>query len=843
MKINLSALIKPFLCFFIVSVISARELSAATPVIHSAPKPWWILPCKPNNKKPAERNVRDGVYNELVEEQVNVEEKATYNHIITAIVSESGVQNNSEISVSFDPLFERLDFHEVTIWRNNKPQNRLNIDAFKLLPEENELNKFIYNGTYSAKYVLPDIRKGDRIEYAYTITGSNPIFDNKWSRSVYLQGSDLIMHQYTTLLVSAGRKIYLKSFNLLSQPKITEKNGLRRYEWEDFEVPGISTNKFQPKWVNQYAHVQVSEYDSWAEVVNWGLRINPLQTKFTGELADSVSALKKRYGKDKGKFFRAAVMLVQDEVRYMGIETGPYSHKANSPEKVFKQRYGDCKDKSLLLASILNAGGIEAHMALLNTSLLDKIDTFIPAPSIFDHAVVVAIVNGKEAWVDATISNQRGEGTALYFPPYLKALILKPGNNELTNIRQSEAGKVMVVEKYDIRDEFSPVNFKVTTTYTLSHADDIRDDIATTGIAQIEKSYLEYYSKTYNKIEAVDSIMIKDDPKKNTFVTIESYKITNFFKRDSVNGKYTADFYANDISRQLPDVNGQVQTPVSVSYPYNMDYSIKINLAYGWDMENEHNEIKRDTYSFIGDKTISGNDLNLRYRFTYFKDYIPLSDLPTFKKDVKELKDDKLSFSFYYIPDIKKTPFQLNYLMLLITIIVACAFAYAGLRVYKTETTTVKYITGIPPALGGWLIWLAIVLVLTPLGLINYLASEGFFSMSKWNLVNAGVVSKMHKALLVFEVLGYVSVICFSAFCALLVFKKRDITAHYVKMYYLFMVIFLFLNYFFNAFVKNDFSDYGVTQIVKAIIVAALWTYYLNVSTRAKQTFVVPYMA
>ena len=53
------------------------------------------------------------------------------------------------------------------------------------------------------------------------------------------------------------------------------------------------------------------------------------------------------------KYFRVAVNFVQNEIRYMGIETGKYSHKANSPEKVFKQRYGDCKDKSLLLASIL----------------------------------------------------------------------------------------------------------------------------------------------------------------------------------------------------------------------------------------------------------------------------------------------------------------------------------------------------------------------------------------------------------------------------------------------------------------------------------------------------------
>src|SRR5260370_24868076 len=99
----------------------------------------------------------------------------------------------------------------------------------------------------------------------------------------------------------------------------------------------------------------------------------------------------------------------------------------------------------------------------------------------------------------------------------------------------------------------------------------------------------------------------------------------------------------------------------------------------------------------------------------------------------------------------------------------------------------------------------------------------------------------MLKALLTFEVIGYVSVICSSVFCLLLVLNKRDISPRFIKLNYLFTVIYLFVDYFFNAFVKQEFSNYDVQQIIQAVIVAALWTYYLNVSSRVKQTFVVPY--
>ncbi len=843
MQKNLSLLFKLLFSLLIVG-FTTESTFAASPTIHKTAKPLWILPCKNYDKKPAARNIQDGAYDALVEEQINVDQQATYNHIITEIVTESGVQNNSEISVSFEPSFERVDFHEIIVWRNNKPQDRLNLEAFKMLPEENEFDRFIYDGTYSAKYILADIRKGDRIEYSYTVTGRNPIFDNKFCRNVYVQASNPTMHLYTTVLVSTTRKLNSKSFNLLSQPKISVVGGIKRYEWEDFQVPAALTNKNAPKWFNQYARVQFSDYNSWGDVVDWGVRINPLQTTFTGELAETITKLKKESAGDQKKYFRAAVTLVQDEVRYMGIETGPYSHKANTPAKVFKQRYGDCKDKSLLLASILNADGIEAHLALLNTELKDKLSDFIPSANLFDHAVVVAAVNGKQVWIDATISNQGGNGTDLYFPPYGKALVLKAGNNSLTDIPQTKSGKIVCLEKYNIKDEISPVKFDVITTYTLNEADDTRDNLASSGITQTEKNYLDYYSKVYSKIEAADSIKVKDDKEKNEITVIESYTINNFFKRDSVNKKYTADFYADYISRQLPDIDGQTKTPVSVNYPYNIDYTIKVTMSNKWDIANEHDTINRKAYKFISDKIVTDNELALRYQFTYLKDYIPLDALSEFKSDIKDLKDNKLAYSIYYIPDIQKVPFKLNNLTLILTLLLVCLFGYGGITIYKQETREVSYFdssNAFQPALGGWLILLTIGLFAAPLIILYNLINVGYYSVSKWDEISTGIGSILNKALIIFEVTGNVALICISAFCLVLVLKKRDIAPRFLKLNFLFNVIFLFIGYFFNGFVKQDFSNYSMQRIIETVIVTALWTYYINTSPRVKQTFVVPY--
>jgi hypothetical protein len=181
--------------------------------------------------------------------------------------------------------------------------------------------------------------------------------------------------------------------------------------------------------------------------------------------------------------------------------------------------------------------------------------------------------------------------------------------------------------------------------------------------------------------------------------------------------------------------------------------------------------------------------------------------------------------------------------MLIITLILICVFAYGGWKVYHLQTRESGYFdsNSFPPALGGWLIWLLIVLFVTIVTILMNLVKDDYFSTKKWDWVTVGVNGVMYKSLLVYEVIGYVSLICFSVFCLVLVFKKRDIAPRFLKAYYLTMVGYLFLDYFFNSLVEREFSNYGMEQIIKAVIIAALWTYYLNVSNRVKQTFVVPY--
>jgi tetratricopeptide (TPR) repeat protein len=152
------------------------------------------------------------------------------------------------------------------------------------------------------------------------------------------------------------------------------------------------------------------------------------------------------------------------EVKYTGIEFGEASIVPRTPAEVFERRYGDCKDKALLLAALLRAAGIPADVALLDAGFGADIDPDVPGFGSFDHAIVY-VPGPKPLWIDATDRfSPVGElpladqgRLALVAARGTKALVktpVAPASANLTredrSITVGEDGKVRVVETSDL---------------------------------------------------------------------------------------------------------------------------------------------------------------------------------------------------------------------------------------------------------------------------------------------------------------------------------------------------------------------------------------------------------
>ncbi|MGV3762031.1 DUF3857 domain-containing transglutaminase family protein [Parapedobacter sp.] len=441
--------------------------------------PQWVESIVPNGGRPEAKKISDGYYFKLLDYQLHAEQQVAYTHVIREIVNESGVQYGSDISVTFSPTYQQVRFHELWVIRNGQRINALQVDQFKVVAVEQDAASFIYNGDYSAYLVLDDIRVGDQIEYSYSIAGRNPVFEGRFFEDIYLQGSVPISQLHSSILVSPSRPLKVKTFNGAPAPVIRPVGQLSRYQWQFNMVEAVQYESYTPSWVNPYRYVQLSEYADWEAVAEWAQRINPVPAAIGGALAAKADDLLRQSAGDPKEFANAAIRFVQDEIRYTGVEIGEYSHKAHQPEDVFTQRYGDCKDKSLLLVSMLRYGGIDAHLALVNTTLISKIGDQLPSPSAFNHAIVRFKIDNKPYWVDPTISHQGGDLDNRSMPIYGSALVLEPAASELESVVSNQSGKIKCEERYSLSaDEEALASFTVETIYSGHEADQLRSQLA-----------------------------------------------------------------------------------------------------------------------------------------------------------------------------------------------------------------------------------------------------------------------------------------------------------------------------------------------------------------------------
>ena len=137
------------------------------------PKKSWIKPFSLRQDALPPAGQESGIYYLLLEKQEHVELQEVYHRYSYKFLSNEGIQQNADITVTFDPTYETLIFHDITIHRGSEAINKLPM-RIKTIQHEESMDRFLYDESFTAVINLPDIRLGDVLEYSYTIKGFNP---------------------------------------------------------------------------------------------------------------------------------------------------------------------------------------------------------------------------------------------------------------------------------------------------------------------------------------------------------------------------------------------------------------------------------------------------------------------------------------------------------------------------------------------------------------------------------------------------------------------------------------------------------------------------------------------
>ncbi len=409
-----------------------------------------------------------------------------------------------------------------------------------------------------------------------------------------------------------------------------ERAGTTEYLFELEASQPLISNSQKPSWFNPYQQVVLTDSESWSDVVEWALPLYADAISERKEVLAVANTIASEF-QTKDEQIRAALAFVQNEVRYLGLEMGANSHKPSSADETLARRYGDCKDKAVLLISLLKALNIDGHPALVSTDRRHQLLEHPPTAYAFDHVIVRVEREGGPLWLDPTRQHQKGALDKIAQSDYGYALVVKPGVRALKAMDVDPIGQVEVTDEFDLSGGLeAPGSFTTTTRYTGFEAERMRYTLSRQSIESLSTDYLNFYKRRYAELEAAKPMKVNEEDGGAAVTVSEYYTLANAWDTGE-NGRKEFNAHANMAYDALVQVDErQRNAPLNLPHPHRVSQQITIRLYDGdWDIRDADFVETNDyfTYRTRADFNEKTNLLQLRYEYTSHRDHVPVSGI------------------------------------------------------------------------------------------------------------------------------------------------------------------------------------------------------------------------
>lgn len=814
------------------------------------PPPAWVEPLP----LPADGTLPDGngIALLLLDHQMSPARGELYVHDARKLTNASGVQRGSRLSFGWDPAYETLTLHSASVVREGRRIDALRRERVRVLEREAGMEAHLYDGSLTAVLLLEDVRPGDVVEYAYTLRGGNPVFGGKYLDGLGVRGSSPWAHVRYRLLWPKGRELFTKGHGEVPAAVTRDAGPFTEHVWEARDVPALLADSDLPSWFEPWPWVQLSEFATWRDVALWAV---PLYA--VGDPGEAVRTEARKVAETAGTAHErvaAALRFVQEEIRYVGLEMGTGSYRPNPPYDVLRRRFGDCKDKALLLVALLGELGVSARPALVDTDARQGLDAWHPSPLAFDHVVVRVDLDGRELWLDPTRTRQGGALEEVWFPPLRRALVVDPATTGLASIpdRAVKGPLVKVVETWTVPSFDAPASFRVTTTHRGPSADAARSRHASASRDAVEKGALEYYTERYPGITKAAPIAVRDDPRANLFEVTESYAVKGLFAPREKSRVLAASFYPQELRDVLPDPGSRQRTmPLGLSFPEHVVHEATLHLPAPWSLAPHDETVATAAFRFRARASATGSVVRLSYEWETLADAVPAASAADALSRISKIVDG-LGWELTHDPDFRPPATglaNLNVPAAAASLLLAAVAAAGAVRAYRWRFRAPPVLPraeDLPlSGLGGWLVLVGIGCVVRPLTIAFHLAtgSGAVFRTSEWTALTSPGGDGYHPAwapILLGELFGNVALLVLSVLAAALYFGRKRAFPPVAVATFAFTLAFAAADAAAVRLLPESALGAGALSLGdlgRSAVQALIWVPYFSRSRRVKATF------
>ena len=258
-----------------------------------------------------------------------------------------------------------------------------------------EISDLVLSDTKRIQAPLPLTSAGSIVEKLTERRQHKPFFPHGAKKQILCGDYDGVIAWQLTVTAPDSVELNFAQQGCEIPMEKTSNDGVTTYKFTRRNVK--SKKKFWtqlPPDVPHYASIVISSGQSWNKIATAYSEIieQKIESSDVSELAKSI----KTDGMSRDEIVTEVLAMIQDRVRYTGLEFGESAIVPKLPDETWRQGFGDCKDKSTLLVALLRELNIDAKIALLRAGRRVDVVPALPSLGSFDHAIVYVPGDGDE---------------------------------------------------------------------------------------------------------------------------------------------------------------------------------------------------------------------------------------------------------------------------------------------------------------------------------------------------------------------------------------------------------------------------------------------------------------
>jgi hypothetical protein len=415
----------------------ASEVPVGNPLPLRGPIPEWVQPLAPA-ALPAMDSLPIRILS--LDSQIRIEGQRQHQFSRTRmrLQTQDGLRAGGVILLPWNPASQSLTVHHILIYRGDQVIDALGGHEFEIIRREENLTAATLDGVLTAVLQPADLRVGDILEVAGTLTYQDPALQGHAS-AILSSNVPVTMDRLRYRVTwPQDRPVRVLTTEPWTQPTIRTRNGQREIELTDTDLRALTPPSDAPPRFGFQRELLVSDFRDWAEV---SALMDPLYVTASQLAPDSalraeIERIATEHTDVRGRTL-AALKLVQDNVRYVALTMGDGNYVPASADETWRRRFGDCKAMTALLLALLRELDVPAEASLVSSARGDGLNDRLPMLAAFDHVLVRVNVDGTTYLIDGT---RQGDRTLEDAPvdAYKWTLPIRPTGSDLERVIQPQ---------------------------------------------------------------------------------------------------------------------------------------------------------------------------------------------------------------------------------------------------------------------------------------------------------------------------------------------------------------------------------------------------------------------